>query len=344
MLKNARRVGRAPSAGLNRFHRRLSRVDRPGASRKAVQVPRVCLNPFPDTPGGHRDYTYVLSSPALTPYNSPMVIALLLSLLLGQATTSKPATAPQPQPTTPAKPTTTAKPAPPRTTAPRPAPAGALGGFAITVTDSSGTPLEGVTVQMSGVSSDTGTTNSAGQLSFPRLRAGTYRLRFSGDGVVAFEREVTLKAGDIMKVPVTLTAAEPPKPVVAAAPPPPPPPPAPVVGPSGSPQIGSVLKLAENERRAKERREILLSCSGNTRNMLLVLVGEQSQRVYDSAESTFYVLEGQGGAQVGGLMSQIGPGSFVSVPRGTPFTLARQGNRPLSLIWTLSGEPCEKPR
>ena len=259
-----------------------------------------------------------------------MVIALLLSLLMAQTTTSKPATTPQPQPTTPPKtapaapakpaPTTTAKPAQPRTQAPRQAATPALGGFAITVTDGKGTPFEGVTVEMSGVSSESGKTNSAGQLSFPRLRGGTYRLRFSGEGVVAFEREVTLKAGDIMKVPVTLTAAEPPKPVVAAPPPPPPAPPAPVVGPSGSPQIGSVIKLAENERRAKERREILLSCSGNTRNMLLVLVGEQSQRVYDSAESTFYVLEGQGGAQVGGLMSQIGPGSFVSVPRGTPFS------------------------
>ena len=278
-----------------------------------------------------------------------MVIALLLSLLMAQATTSKPATAPQPQPTTqpktaPATPTTTAKPAQPRTQAPRQPAAGALGGFAITVADSSGTPFEDVVVEMTGVSSEAGKTNSAGQLSFPRLRAGTYRLRFSGERVVAFEREVTLKAGEIMKVPVTLTAAEPPKPVVVAPPPPPPAPAKPVVGPSGGPQIGSVLNLAENERRTKERREILLSCSGNTRNMLLVLVGEQSQRVYDSAESTFYVLEGQGGAQVGGLMSQIGPGSFISVPRGTPFTLARQGNRPLSLMWTLSGEPCEKAR
>ena len=105
-----------------------------------------------------------------------------------------------------------------------------------------------------------------------------------------------------------------------------------------------MLKLAERERSTKERREILLSCSGNTRNMLLVLTGEQPQRVYDSAESTFYVLEGQGGAQIGGLMSQIGPGSFMSVPRGTPFTIARQGNRPLSMVWTLSGEPCEQPR
>ena len=212
------------------------------------------------------------------------------------------------------------------------------------MTDIDGTPFEDVTVAMTGVSSESGKTNVAGQLSFPRLRAGTYRLRFSGERVVAFEREVTLKAGEIAPLRITLTAAEPPKPVVVAPPPPPPAPAKPVVGPAGGPQIGSVSKLAENERRAKERREILLSCSGNTRNMLLVLTDEQSQRVYDAAESTFYVLEGQGGAQVGGLMSQIGPGSFISVPRGTPFTLARQGNRPLAMIWTLSGEPCEKAR
>ena len=276
-----------------------------------------------------------------------MVIALLLSLLLAQATTSKPATAPQPQPSTPPKtaPATPPKAAPaqPRPQTRQAAPA-TSSGLAITVTDNQGTPFADVSVEMSGVSSDKGTTNVAGQLSFPRLRAGTYRLRFSGDGVVAFEREVTLKAGEIAPLRITLTAAEPPKPVVVAPPPPPPAPAKPVVGPSGGPQIGSVINLAENERRAKERREILLSCSGNTRNMLLVLVGEQPQRVYDSAESTFYVLEGQGGAQVGGLMSQIGPGSFISVPRGTPFTIARQGNRPLSLMWTLSGEPCEKAR
>ena len=108
---------------------------------------------------------------------------------------------------------------------------------------------------MTGVSSDSGTTNSAGQLSFPRLRAGTYRLRFSGDSVVTFEREVTFRAGEILKVPVTLTAAEPPKAAAAPPPPPPPPaPPAPVVGPTGGPQIGSVSDLAEGERRAKERR------------------------------------------------------------------------------------------
>ena len=86
---------------------------------------------------------------------------------------------------------------------------------------------------------------------------------------------------------------------------------------------------------------MLLSCSGNTRNMLLVLTGEQPQRIYDTAESTYYVISGQGGAIIGTLQSVINEGSFFTVPRGTSFTLARQGNKPLAMLWTLSGEPCE---
>jgi mannose-6-phosphate isomerase-like protein (cupin superfamily) len=217
--------------------------------------------------------------------------------------------------------------------------------MAITVTDGKGTPFSDVTVELTGPMTFNGKTNSGGQLSFPGLRAGTYRLRFSGDVVTAFEREVTLKAGDIAKVPVTLTAAEPPK--VVAPPPAPAPAPAaprPAVGPVGEPQLGSLTKLADRERSAKERREVLLSCSGNTRNMLLVLTDEQPQRLYDSAESTYYVISGQGAAIVGKLESVLTEGSFISVPRGTSFTLARRGNRPLTMLWTLSGEPCEAAR
>ena len=268
-----------------------------------------------------------------------MFIALLLSLLLAQATAPK-AAPPKPQPTTPPK----AAPAPPRAQAPRQA-TGAVSGMAITVTDGKGTPFADVSVQLTGAVSNSGKTNAAGQLSFPGLRAGTYRLRFSGDDVVAFEREVTLKAGEIAKLPIALTAAEPAAPPIATAPPPPPPAPAtPVVGPSGAPQVGSLSNLAERERRTKERREILLSCSGNTRNVLLVLTGEQPQRVYDSAEVTYYVVEGQGSAQVGSIASVINQGSFIAIPRGTPFAVAQKGNRPLTMLWTLSGEPCEQAR
>ena len=280
-----------------------------------------------------------------------MVIELLLSLLMAQAATpAKPAPQPQPTPaTTPAKPA----PQPPSTTAPKPAPAQprtttarqpastAVAGIAIVVTDGTGMPLEDVTVELSGAGSNTLKTNAAGQVNFPGLRAGTYRLRFSGDEVVQFEREVTLKAGAIEKVAITLTAAPPPPKPVVAAPVAPAPPPQPAVGPVGTPQLGSLTKLADRERNTKERRDILLSCSGNTRNMLVVLTGEQPQRIYDTAEATYYVISGQGAAIVGKIQSVISEGSFVSVPRGTSFVLARQGNRPLTMLWTLSGEPCE---
>ena len=262
-----------------------------------------------------------------------MVNELLLSLLLAQA---KPA-APQPQPTTPPK----AAPAQPRRTTPARAPAtNTVSGMAITATDGRGTPFADVTVELSGTDSRNGQTNAAGQLSFPGLKAGTYRLRFSGDGVTAFEREVTLKAGEIAKLPITLTAAPPPK-VVAAPPPTPAAPPPPAVGPVGEPQLGSLTRLADQQKNTKERREMLLSCSGNTRNVLLVLVDEQPQRIYDGAESTFYVISGQGAAIVGKIQSTVTTGSMIAVPRGTPFTLARQGRQPLALLWTLSGEPCE---
>jgi mannose-6-phosphate isomerase-like protein (cupin superfamily) len=263
-----------------------------------------------------------------------MVIALLLSLLLAQATTpQKPA--PKPQPTTPPK----AAPAQPRPAARQAA--NTVAGMAITVTDGRGTPFSDVTVEVTGAAERNGKTDAAGQLSIPGLRAGTYRLRFSGDSVTAFEREVTLKAGEIAKLAITLSPAAPVK--VAPAPPPPAPaaPQAPAAGPVGQPQLGSLAKVADQHRNTKERREVILSCSGNTRNMLLALTDEQPQRIYDTAESTFYVLSGQGAAIVGKIQSVITTGSFIAVPRGTPFVLARQGNRPLIMLWTLSGEPCE---
>jgi mannose-6-phosphate isomerase-like protein (cupin superfamily) len=78
--------------------------------------------------------------------------------------------------------------------------------------------------------------------------------------------------------------------------------------------------------------------------MLLVLTDQQPTRNYDGAEATFYVVSGQGAATVGKIESVISAGSFVAVPRNTPFSLARQGRQPLALLWTLSGEPCESAR
>src|SRR5688500_4908778 len=145
---------------------------------------------------------------------------LLLSLLTAAATDTfgqvQPAPAPVPKP---------AQPAPGAPAAPRPAPAprraapvNTRSGIAITVTDPQGGTLAGVGVQVLGATERAGETNGSGQVNFPGLQAGTYRLRFSGDAVTTFEREVTLRAGQIADLDVTLNPA-PPRPEPAAAPP-----------------------------------------------------------------------------------------------------------------------------
>ena len=92
----------------------------------------------------------------------------------------------------PASPTPAPKPAAPA--ARRPAAAPARSGMAVTVTDALGTTLPGVRVEILGASDRSGDTDASGQINFTRMQAGTYRVRFSGETVVGFEKEVTLKA------------------------------------------------------------------------------------------------------------------------------------------------------
>lgn len=238
-----------------------------------------------------------------------------------------------PPATTPAQPR-------PRTTAPAPA---GRSGLALTVLGSDGKMLEGVHVQVTGPMERTGDTNDTGQVNFPGLPAGTYRLRFSGDAVVTFEREAVLQGGRVTTVQVTLNAAEAkkeePKPNAPV------PPPAPALGPAGSPQIGSLTQLAKRAQQSKPiQRELLLACSGNSRSVLVLLTEDQPQRVYDDAETTYYVLDGQGSVKIGDTSGDIAAGSFFSVPRGKPFSVTRRGNKPLAMLWVLNGSRCEEAR
>lgn len=219
--------------------------------------------------------------------------------------------------------------------------------MAITVTNAQGGTLPGVHIEVLGTSDRSGDTNASGQISFTGMQAGTYRVRFSGDHVVAFEKELTLRAGQTADVDITLSAAAPPP-----EPPPPPPPPEPVapppppVGPAGEPRTLSVVDLIERELISNNqlRRDTLVSCSGNTRSTLIQLNQDQPQRLYDTAEVTYYVVAGEGAVRMDDRDTAIGAGSFVSVPRGTAHALVRRGRRPLIVLATVSGTPCEEPR
>lgn len=219
----------------------------------------------------------------------------------------------------------------------------------MTVTDAQGATLPGVHVEAIGVSDRNGDTNGSGQIGFPGMQAGTYRIRFSGDRVVTFEKELVLRAGQTTDVDITLTAAAPP-PEPPPPPPPPPPepvaPPSPPVGPAGEPRTVSIVDLIEREliANSQPRRDTLVSCSGNTRSTLVQLNQDQAQRLYDTAEVTYYIVAGEGAVRMNDRDTVLGAGSFISIPRGTAHTLVRRGRRPLIMLATLSGTPCEEAR
>ncbi len=257
-----------------------------------------------------------------------------------------------PRPATPGQGTPPAAGQPPATAAPpvvrrAPAqPASARGGLTITVTDPTGATLPRIHVAVSGSTDRAADTNDSGQLNLPGLLAGSYRLRFSGDNVITYEREVTLRGGQIMDLDVALFAA--PKP--AAPPPPPPVAPAPVVvaapkpptGPTGQPQSVSIIDLIEKDYVGRQpRRESLLSCSGNTRTTMLQINEPLPTRVYEEADVAYYVLGGEGTMKMNNRDSRIVTSAFLSVPRGTAHSFERRGNRPLILLVVLGGEPCE---
>ena len=216
----------------------------------------------------------------------------------------------------------------------------ARAGMAVTVTTPQGATLPGVDVEVLGASDRGGETNDSGQISFTGMQVGTYRVRFSGARVVSFEKEITIEAGQTATVDIALNAAPPPPE------PPPPPPVAAPVGPAGAPRTVSLVDLIEQELISNDqpRRDSLVSCSGNTRSTLVQLNQDQPQRLYDTAEVTYYVIAGQGAARTSGADTPLDAGSFVSIPRGTAHVLVRRGRRPLILLATVSGTPCEDAR
>jgi mannose-6-phosphate isomerase-like protein (cupin superfamily) len=287
-----------------------------------------------------------------------MRYALLLSLMLAggsAALAQAPATQTKPQspPTTTAKPPagTAQQPAKPQPAAPRaqqPArraqPAG-RSGIAVTVTDPAGATLGGVNVHLMGPTERTAETNDSGQVNFTQLQAGTYRLRFSGDTVVTLERDVTLAAGRTADVDVTLNEAPPPRVVEIEKPAPAPASTGGAAGPVGQPQTLNVADILEKNFIGRQpRRETLISCSGNVRTTMLQLNEPQPDLLYDTGDASYYVLAGEGTARIDGREIRLETNGFVSVPRGTTHSFTRRGNRPLVLLTTLGGPPCEEAR
>src|SRR5262245_27803785 len=177
-----------------------------------------------------------------------------------------PATAPKSQPAK-APPATTGQPQKPAPTTGRGATtSGTRTGLAMTVTDMRGGPLDDVHVELTGPMMRVGDTSGGGLLNFTGLQGGTYRIRFSGDAVMAFEKEIVLAAGKVNMIDVPLSPAPPPKEVEKIVQVPAPAPaaePSTKLGPIGMPQTVDLVRLIEKDGGKAPGRK-LVGCSGDT--------------------------------------------------------------------------------
>jgi mannose-6-phosphate isomerase-like protein (cupin superfamily) len=258
------------------------------------------------------------------------MVALLLLLTLTQA---------------PAAP---AQPAPAATTqAPKPRPAatgGATTNAMFFITDPGGASIEGVKVAITGPVDREATSPGGGFTRVQGLRAGTYRVRFTHERFITFEKEFTWRAGlATPELSITLNPAPPP--------PAPPPAPAPVVSPAsaapklpppGTPKTVSLPEYIEkNFISAREpQKENLVGCSGVGQALLWQVREPWNSRQHESADGMLYVIGGEGRLKLGDREFTVSAGAFAVVPRGTTYSLSRSGRNPLIVLAMLAGAPC----
>jgi hypothetical protein len=178
------------------------------------------------------------------------------------------------------------------------------------------------------------------------LRAGTYRVRFTREGFITFEKEIVWRAGTAApELSVTLHAAPTPPP----APPPAPAPtpakteaPAPKLPPPGAAKTMSLPDFIERNfiSNREPQKENLVGCSGVGQAVLWQIRDPWGGRQHQSADGMIYVIGGEGAITIGGREQSITAGSFSVVPRGTTYGFTRRGRNPLIVLAILSGAPC----
>ena len=260
-----------------------------------------------------------------------MVALLLLTLL--QAT--PPAAKPQP-------PATSA----PVPQAPRPRPSGSATTTAMLfITDGTGRPIENVTVNVMGPIDREVRSPSSGATRIEGLRAGTYRVRFTHEKFITFEKEIVWRAVTAQpEMSVTLNVA----PERPAPPQPPPvtvvqsPPPTTKLPSPGTPKTISLPDFIEKNfiSGREPQKENLIGCSGVGQALLWQIRDPWTGRQHDGADGMVYVVGGDGRLKLGEREFTISAGAFAVVPRGTTYSLSRSGRNPLIVLAVLAGAPC----
>ncbi len=214
--------------------------------------------------------------------------------------------------------------------------------MAVAVTDLAGEAAAGVRVALNGPVAREGTTTRDGLVRFQTLRVGTYRLRLESPDFVTFEREVTVKAGPLVEVEVTLSRV-PEKPTT---------PPPPLVPVEAAPAEPAPLPLNPNatvdllalpdwiERnligRSDPQRETVVGRAPGATARVVQVRDPIKDRVRGDADEMLYVIAGEGVLRAKGRTYGLTAGSFAVVPRGVTYTLERSGRNPLIALSMVS--------
>jgi Carboxypeptidase regulatory-like domain/Cupin domain len=265
------------------------------------------------------------------------------SIWAAQATPAGQATPPQ-RGTPPATPggTQTPPPAPvQRAPAPRPASTPTV---TIQTSDGSGLPLGKVEVSLHGPLTRDGVTAEDGTLKLVNLRPGNYRLRFSREGSITLERDITVRAGEPLLVDVTLNAAPAPPP---APPPPPAPEPAkPTLGAPGDPRLTAIPTFVEKNfiGGREPRKDSELGCTSTGAATLHQLREAWINRFHADSDEWLYVVAGSATLRIGSNDQPMAPGTFSLIPHTVVHSIVPTGRTPFIVVSILSGAPCTNTR
>jgi mannose-6-phosphate isomerase-like protein (cupin superfamily) len=216
----------------------------------------------------------------------------------------------------------------------------------VKVTDSFGAPLAGIRVTASGPVARSGSTDATGDVRFAAVRAGTYRLRFEGEKVITFEREITVSGAQPPAFEVSLSPAPPPPP----PPPAPKPEPAPVArasdAPPPEPKTLSILDLWErNTITSREpSKTTSVACGATSTTSLLQVREPLKNQVHDGADELIYVVAGTGTLTLntpGASDVPLQAATFSVIPRGVSHSFQQRGRNPLVIVATLTDTPCQ---
>ena len=252
------------------------------------------------------------------------------------ATQAAPQTPPKPVAPPPAQtpPTTQTPPAAPKPAAP--AQAAARTSATLFVTGPTGTPIPDATITLSGPTDREVVTTRDAATRITNLRAGTYRARFDAPNYILFEKELVMRPGQAWEFEVMLNPA-PAKKVEAPAAPPPTParqPAATSPEPSGEVSMLSLSDWLDRNligRNEPQKDSPVGSTAGASASVFQVRENI-SDREHPEADELLYVIAGEATARIGDRAQTISPGWFVTIPRGTSFSLERRGRNPLILL------------